>query len=142
MITNQTDPVARDRLEACRREIGASGPFLDALQAHPDPFRVRTEAGGFEFTADREVEGRPNRARLKVFMIPDGPMSGQPGVFFYKGSNVPFSRDRFSYGVCILPAANPSPDDLKEWLDFASGGFDPEARPRKLRLAFTFTVPE
>jgi hypothetical protein len=142
MITNQNEPDAARALDRCRAEIPASEAFLKALQGHPDPFECRPVGSGFDFASLREVDGRPNRAVVKVFTIPDGPMKGQAAAFFYKGSLVPFGRERFSYGVCIIPGADASPAEMKGWLDFAASGFDPDIRPPKLRRAFTFTVPD
>jgi len=142
MITNRNESAAARDLERCRAEIPASAALLAVLEGHPDDFEYRPVESGFDFACRREVDGRPNRAVVKVFTIPDGPMKGQAAAFFYKGSQVPFGRERFSYGVCIIPGADASPEEMKGWLDFAASGFDPDIRPPKLRRAFTFTVPD
>ncbi len=141
MIQNQEDPRVAAALARCRETIPAAVPLLDLAGSHPDGYEFRPDRSDFEFAALREVDGRPNRAMLKIFTIADGPLRGQAAVFFYKRSQVPFSRDRFSYGVVTLPPGA-GPGEVAGWLDFASGGFDPEARPSRLRLAFTFTVPD
>ena len=79
---------------------------------------------------------------MKLFTVTDGPMEGRMVVFFYKQSQVPFSRDRHSYGVCVMPSSGPAPADINDWIFFASSGFDPTARPTALRTAFAFTVPD
>jgi hypothetical protein len=142
MINNISESTVAQRVARCRAEIPSSGPFLDRAAAHPDGFDVRLEAPGFELAAQHPVEGRPNRAIIKIFSVPDGPMKGQAAVFFFKRSQIPFSLDRFSYGVCLLPAVSPPDSDLDGWLAFASSGFDPGAVPGRLRRAFTFTIPD
>lgn len=142
MLENDRDPQVRQLLEAFRNEIREAEPFLDALQGHPDPFKVRVAGHGYEFIAHRSVEGRPNRAVVKIFMVSDGPLKGQAAVFFYKPSRIPSSRDRFSYGVCMIPRTGPEEGEVLEWLAFASSGFHPDARPSRMRRAFTFTVPD
>ena len=131
-----------ERLARCRAEIPPSGAFLDRLAAHPDGFAFRLDAPGYELAALHPVEGRPNRSIVKIFAVPDGPMKGQTAVFFFKRSQIPFSLDRFSYGVCLLPAVSPPAEDLDGWLAFASSGFRPDAVPHRLRRAFTFTIPD
>jgi hypothetical protein len=69
-------------------------------------------------------------------------MKARKAVFFYKESQVPWSRDRHSYGVCVAPTSGPAPEDIQSWLRFTATGFDPAERPETLRLAFAFTVPE
>lgn len=142
MINNALEPAVAERLARCRAEIPASGPLLDRAAAHPDEFAFRLDATGFELAALHPVEGRPNRSIVKIFAVPDGPMKGQAAVFFFKRSQIPFSLDRFSYGVCLLPAVSPPPEDLDGWLAFASNGFDPNVVPHRLRRAFTFTIPD
>ena len=141
MIENLTEPAVTERLARCREEIASSGPVLDALAGCPDPFEFRLDAPGWEFAAARPVEGRPNRAVLKLFTVPDGNQKGQAAAFFYKRSQVPFSRDRYSYGVCMM-AGTTSAEEVAEWIEFVSTGLHPDAQPRKLRRAFTFNIPD
>jgi hypothetical protein len=42
----------------------------------------------------------------------------------------------------MIPASGPEPGEVEEWLSFTSSGFHPDARPKRLRMAFTFNVPE
>ena len=142
MIKNESESVVAERLEACCRAVPGAAPLLDALRNRPEPFEFRVNASGWEFAALEPVDGRPNRAVLKVFVIPDGKRKGQAAVFFYKTSHVPFSRDRFSYGVCMIPETNLAEEEAVEWIRFATTGFHPEAQPHRLRRAFTFNVPE
>ena len=142
MITNMTEPAVAERLARCREEIPPAGPVLDALANCPDPMEFRVDGTGWEFAGAKPVEGRPNRAVLKLFIVPDGNQKGQAAAFFYKRSQVPFSRDRFSYGVCMMPGQAPPPEETAEWIEFVSSGLHPDAQPKKLRRAFTFNIPE
>jgi hypothetical protein len=142
MITNAGDAGVGQRLERARGAFPAAAAVLDALAGHPDPFSFRTEMDGMEFAAERPVDARPNRAVLKVFSVGDGPMSGRTAVFFYKRSQVPWSRDRYSYGVAILSPDGADPREIAGWLDYASTGFDPDAKPVHIRQAVTFNVPD
>lgn len=142
MLTNTKSAPEQEELEKVAGALPSARPFLDAIEAHPDPFTVESDAGGAEFAAQKPVENRPNRARMKLFRVSDGPMEGRVVVFFYKQSQVPFSRDRHSYGVCVMPSSGPAPAEIKDWIFFASSGFDPAARPAGLRTAFAFTVPD
>jgi hypothetical protein len=141
MIAN-LDPHTSERLETLRGELPAAAPILDLLMTDPEPFSLGGGSNGPEFSALRPVQGRPNRAVIKLFRIADGPLVGRIALFFYKKSQIPFSRDRHSYGAAVLPERDPDAAELRSWVQFAGGGFDPQARPPKLRLALTFTVPD
>lgn len=142
MLTNIESDAVEDLLERASRDIPPARSFLDALVRHPDPFTFEKGGDGIEFAAQRPVQNRPNRARLKLFRVADGPMTGRVAAFFYKPSQVPFSRDRHSYGVCMLPSSGAASPEIGDWIFFASSGFDPAARPTGLRTAFSFTVPD
>lgn len=142
MIAN-LDPPAEERLQTLLRELPAAAPILDLLLTDPEPFSLGGgRAAEPEFSALRPVQGRPNRAVIKLFRIADGPLVGRIALFFYKKSQIPFSRDRHSYGAAVLPERDADPAELRSWVQFAGGGFDPQTRPSKLRLALTFTVPD
>ena len=142
MIQNVTEPQVSNRLEQGRETLSSAASFLDAIAEDHEPFSLRLESPGIEFQALSPVGTHPNRAVLKVFRIDAGPLEGRTAVFFYKKSRIPWSRDRHSYGVCLLPSSGPTPGEAKEWIEFASTGFHPDHRPSRLRQAFTFTVPE
>ena len=142
MLTNANSAAEKKLLKEVSGAMPPARPFLEAIQGHPDPFTIEPNAESAEFVAQKPVENRPNRARVKLFTVADGPMEGRVVVFFYKQSQVPFSRDRHSYGVCVMPSSGPSATDINDWIYFASSGFDPVARPTALRTAFAFTVPD
>jgi hypothetical protein len=142
MLRNAEESWVRERLRMVRGSMPEAAPLIDELERDPDQFLVRPDGEGVEFAALKAVEGRVNRSRIKLFTVPDGPMKGRRAIFFYKASQVPFSIDRLSYGVCMVPVNGPANRDVGDWLHFASSGFDPAARPDNLRQAFAFTVPD
>ena len=142
MIQNVREPQVSDRLQQEKKGLSAAVSLLDAIAEAGEPFSMRLESPGIEFQALAPVGTHPNRAVLKIFRIDDGPLEGRTAVFFYKKSRIPWSRDRHSYGVCLLAPSGPTPGEVEEWIDFATTGFHPEHRPSRLRQAFSFTVPE
>jgi hypothetical protein len=63
-------------------------------------------------------------------------------AFFYKRSNLAWSRDRFSYGAVEFRPGEIGSEDVLTWLAWLASGFDPEQRPPGLRRAFRYTIPE
>jgi hypothetical protein len=142
MIQNLQDQQVSNRLKQGREELSVAASLLDAITEDRERFTLRLESPGIEFQALASVGTHPNRAVLKIFCITEGPLKGRTAVFFYKKSHIPWSHDRHSYGVCLLPPSGPTPGEVEEWIDFAATGFHPDHRPSRLRQAFTFTVPE
>jgi len=142
MIQNLREPQVFYRLQQGKENLYAAAPLFEAIAENQEPFSMRLESPGIEFQALSPVGTHPNRAVLKIFRIDAGPLEGRTAVFFYKKSRIPWSRDRHSYGVCLLASSGPTPGEVEEWIDFATTGFHPEHRPSRLRQAFTFTVPE
>ena len=68
MITNGSESAVAEALDRCREEIASAGALLDALERHDAPFRYAPGGAGFEFAAEKPVEGRPNRAVIDVCM--------------------------------------------------------------------------
>lgn len=142
MIQNLREPQVSNRLQEGREGLTTALPLLNAIAEGREPFSLRLESSGMEFQALSPVGTHPNRAVLKIFRVNEGPLEGRTAIFFYKKSRIPWSRDRLSYGVCLLPSSGPTPGEVEEWIEFATTGFHPEHRPSRLRQAFTFTVPE
>jgi len=117
-------------------KISVTQAIREALAAAAAPFEIDTEAAGFEVRPPSN--GTPNRARMKVFC----PRPNHTLVFFYKRSLVPYSRDRYSYGGIDVRDGGVQPGDIAEWIAFLSSGFQPEKRPRTLRRAFPYEIPE
>ena len=103
MLRNDEESWVRERLRHVRETMPEATALILELEQGPDPFLVRPDGEGLEIAAEKPVAGRANRARVKLFTVPDGPMKGRRAIFFYKASQVPFSLDRLSYGVCMCP---------------------------------------
>lgn len=94
-----------------------------------------------ELIPGTRVDGRPNRCRLRLFRVSNGPHTGRWAAFFYKTSLVPHSSDRYSYGAALFDGA---PDDahFEGWIKYLESGFDPDATPADVKRALTFTIPD
>jgi hypothetical protein len=108
----------------CSRAAGASG-------AH--------EEGALDFAFPNDLDGVPNRARVKIFR-PKG--QGRLVVFFYKKSLLPHSRDRFAYGCCVVREGGAGDADAAAWFAYAASGFAVEKRPPGWMRGVPFDVPE
>jgi hypothetical protein len=137
MLTNADDPQAHAKLQET-----ASEPLLkavaEAAMGSGVALRLAQEASYLELAGVTPVGGLPNRALLKVFPI--GP--SRCAAFFYKRSQVPFSRDRFAYGAVIVEQGGFSPEVAEDWFKWLDAGFNPEHTPPHLKRAFAFTVPD
>jgi len=139
MIVNRTSPETPDKLRNEILQSTVARTVCEALDRASTSFEVITDASGFEARAiDPLPSGLPNRARIRVF----SPRPGHTLIFFYKKSLVPYSRDRYSYGGVDLKDGELNPQEIGEWIEFASSGFHPEKRPARLRRAFPYEIPE
>lgn len=136
MISNRTQ--ADDKVNAAAGDAIASA-VIAALEAAPELFELETGGAGLEVAARAPLaNGLPNRARMKIF----SPKAGHTLVFFFKKSQVPYSRDRYSYGGQDLRGSALEAQDLAEWIAFLTSGFHPDKRPQNLRRAFPYEIPE
>ena len=99
------------------------------------PFRLE-ERGGVLDVAPPNRE----RCRMKVFRPREG--KDRLCAFFYKESNLGWSRDRYSYGAVEFLPAQVTETDMRTWLDWLDGGFDPDRRPPRLKKAFLYSIPD
>ena len=137
MIVNDSDPeVQRKRKELADTALYTA--VLEAAQASPYPLRLFPDASGLELGGTEPVAGRPNRALMKLFPI--GPR--RFAAFFYKRSQVPFSRDRFAYGAVIVEESRLDAAEAQTWCRWLHQGFPPEMPPARIKRAFAFTVPD
>ena len=120
----------------------ASSALVRALQQHAAPFSMNQKTAGIEFRPANELQSRPNRAVGLLFQIAEGSFAGRRALFFFKESQVPFSRNRFAYGTVVLPNGTPDAALIDACLDYAASGFHAEQRPEALRRAVTFMVPD
>ncbi len=137
MLTNTDDQGVGTKLA----DISAD-PLLkavaDAAVGSGLALRLVADASHLELAGVSPVGGLPNRALLKVFPI--GP--SRCAAFFYKRSQVPFSRDRFAYGAVIVEQGKLAPEAAEVWFRWLDTGFNPEHAPPNLKRAFAFTVPD
>jgi len=137
MLINADEPEVVKRAGDLRQD-----PLLSVLLGWSAgsgvPLAVVPEASGLELRGTRPVEGRDNRCLLKVFRISER----RCAAFFYKRSQVPFSRDRFAYGAVVFDESRSSAEEAETWFRWVDEGFHPEAPPKGLRRAFNFDVPD
>ncbi len=129
---------AREAREASLREV------FDAVRTiasrRTAGFEIEEREGILEITPRAGTDEAVNRCRLKLFRPREN--KDRMCAFFYKRSNLGWSRDRFSYGAIeFLPEAL-TRDDAASWLGWLRGGFDPGQRPTRLRRAFLYSIPE
>jgi hypothetical protein len=120
-------------------------PVLDLLfqglasrNANTDVIKRET---GMEVRFLNDVNGMPNRARLRVCF----PAEGKCVLFFYKKSSIPYSRDRFSYGGVVIDSRSTGRFDeldVQQWIEFLSSGLQPQHRPATLKKSLPYTIPE
>ena len=137
MLMNAQEPDIQDKL-AELRETPYFAQLLDLAEASPLVLRLESQASHLEFAGTSPVSGRPNRGLMKVFPIAPCRFA----AFFYKRSQVPFSRDRFAYGAVIAEEKRFEADDAEPWFEWLDSGFHPELAPPNLKRAFAFTVPD
>jgi len=137
VIVNGSDPGVLEK----RRGLASTalfGAVLEAAESAPYPLRLCPDASGLELGGTEPVAGRPNRSLMKLFPI--GPR--RFAAFFYKRSQVPFSRDRFAYGAVIVEESRLDAGDVERWFRWLHEGFPPETPPPRIKRAFAFTVPD
>ena len=140
MLTNRDEPDVRARLDQEISRDPSLATVIDVAAEHPASFAVDPTAGGLEIMPLNHVKGAVNRCRLKLFRPREE--KDRLCAFFYKRSNLSFSRDRYSYGAVEFRPEQLARKDVRGWLTWLQTGFDPERRPRRLRRAFPYTVPE
>lgn len=112
--------------------------LLDGLDRASLRFTHAPDRAGVDLGVDALLDGLPNRARVKLFM----PSANTAAAWFYKDSQVHFSTDRFSYGAVVMkgePLTDDAVADLVTWIE---SGLHPERRPKAVRRAFPFTIPD
>ncbi len=137
MLTNGDESEARELMDSIREEPTLA-EFLGWSASSNTPLAIVSDTSGLEWRGSRPVDDRPNRCLLKIF-----PVAGSRfAAFFYKRSQVPFSRDRFAYGAVVFDKSKISREEAETWFEWVDGGFHPEKPPQRLRRAFNFTVPD
>jgi hypothetical protein len=118
----------------------SNGEVLAAFRAAETRFEIATDSEGLELIPIERVRGVPNRCRVKLFR----PRAEKDRLcaFFYKRSNLAWSRDRFSYGGVEFLPGEVGKLETAAWIDWLASGFDPERRPARLKRAFLYDIPD
>ena len=139
MLLNRDDLRVAEKLQTELAASVVAAALCDALDCSPEPFELDPDASGFDVRACAVLpSGVANRARLKVF----SPRPDHTLVFFYKKSQVPFSRDRYSYGGMEVRKRAIDANEVTSWIRFIGSGFHPDSRPASLRRAFPYEIPD
>ena len=111
-------------------------------EGHAETFEALPRRRGIELRRAAPPGGVAGRPRLLLFALE----GGRVAAFCYKPSRLAFSHDRFGYGAMVFHRgggeAAAQEDDMRAVLDFLAADFAPAARPRGLKRALTFTIPE
>ncbi|HSQ61323.1 MAG TPA: hypothetical protein VLT84_13020, partial [Acidobacteriota bacterium] len=130
------EPSAAARRDSLREVFDA---FRAVAQRRGDGFTVDEQDGVLEIAPVTPDGGAAARCRMKVFRPREN--RDRLCAFFYKRSNLGWSRDRFSYGAIEFLPETLTREDAAAWLAWLQGGFDPDSRPARLRRAFLYTIP-
>ena len=140
MLINREEPGAREKLQReLEREVDLVS-IVDWLDAAPERVLVETDRTGLELSPAGDDAISPRRCRLKVFRAREG--KERFCAFFYKRSNLPWSRDRFSYGGVEFLPGRVTQAEVREWLRWLTSGLDPEQNPERLRRSFLYDIPD
>ena len=116
------------------------GMLRAAAGAASGPFDLEERPAILEVVPRNLVRDAENRCRMKLFRPRED--RDRLCAFFYKRSNLSWSRDRFSYGAVEFLPEDVTSQDFATWLAWLREGFDPERRPARLRRAFLYTIPD
>lgn len=105
---------------------------LAIAASDPRSFAVDEAASCFELST--------GRCRMKL--LQPRPGADRLCAFFYKRSNLAWSQDRFSYGGVEFRLEQLTDPAIRSWLAWLKSGFDPSARPNRIRRAFLYDIPE
>lgn len=142
MINNLHDEKVENKIgeETERPEILA---IHEVIAASEGEYSVNPDSAGLDYNSHTIVKGHPNRCRLKLYH----PKNEILVAWFYKKSQVPYSRDRFSYGGVVWPDIPGKDlrnikDEITQWLEWLDSGLHPEKRPGNWTSVFPYDLPE
>lgn len=150
MLTNRLEPDAQEKIRAELSRNPGLAPVLTAFELASERFRIEVGATGLELSADEaapEWSGIATgghvprrRCRMKLFRPREG--KDRLCAFFYKRSNLAWSRDRFSYGGVEFLPEDLVERDARAWIGWLVSGLDPALRPERLRRSFLYDIPD
>jgi hypothetical protein len=114
--------------------------LLEVFEAAAERFEIEEGSAGLDVIPVDPTTPAQSRCRLKLFTPREG--KGRLCAFFYKRSNLAWSRDRFSYGGVEFRQDQLTEGAVLSWLAWLCSGFDPERKPERLRRAFLYDIPE
>ena len=132
-----------ESLVKVRRELSrnpALTPVLEAFQRAEERFEIAAGKEGLELVPLDPFRGVPNRCRMKLFRPRE--TSDRLCAFFYKRSNLAWSRDRMSYGGVEFHPEDSISQEAGTWVAWLASGLDPEKRPARHRRAFLYDIPD
>jgi hypothetical protein len=140
MLTNGSEPRAQAKIRNELRQNPELVSIVEIFELAPERFQVAADAAGLELSPLDAETNAPGRCRMKLFR----PREGRERLcaFFYKRSNLAWSRDRFSYGGVEFRPGQWNETDARGWLLWLTSGFAPELRPERLRRALPYDVPD
>lgn len=128
----------RTTRETSLREVFDAVRTIAAKRA--EAFEIEERDGILEVAPRGGDDAATLRCRMKLFRPREN--KDRLCAFFYKRSNLGWSRDRFSYGAIEFLPESLTREDAAAWLAWLRGGFDPDQRPPRLRRAFLYSIPE
>jgi len=141
MLIFTDGPGQRTKLHRELERNPGLAPAVEAFQLAPERFQVADEKEGLELVPVDLLRGAPNRCRVKLFRPRE--TSDRLCAFFYKRSNLAWSRDRMSYGGVEFRPEDPLVKrDAPTWVAWLASGLDPEKRPERHRRAFLYDIPD
>lgn len=152
MLIHREEPAVREKLRGVVDRDPELEPIVEWLDAVQEPVQIEPDRAGLELSPGGEDAGAqaqagagaggatPRRCRLKVFRAREG--KGRFCAFFYKRSNLPWSRDRFSYGGVEFLPGRVTQSEVQGWVRWLMSGLDPAQRPERLRRSFLYDIPD
>jgi hypothetical protein len=122
-------------------EFSALGKLFTMIDGSGVRVAVRPCEKGTEFRLLNEVHGKENRSFLRIYF----PSDTKCVLFFHKKSQVPFSRDRYSYGCVVVDIRSSgrfNEEDVRQWIVYMLSGFQPVSKPEKLQKSCPYEIPE
>ena len=140
MLINRDEPAVSARVAQEVAKTPVFARVLEVFDADGNLFELAESTEGLELKPADPPGHASHRCRLKLFT----PREGKERVcaFFYKQSNLAWSRDRFSYGGVEFRPERLIEEDVRSWARWLVSGLDPGQKPERLRRSFLYDIPE
>ena len=137
---NRDQALASPKIAKDLERSPALARVLEVVESATERFEIEEGSAGLDVIPVDPAAQAPSRCRLKLFTPREG--KERLCAFFYKRSNLAWSRDRFSYGGVEFRQDQLTEVAILSWLTWLCSGFDPERKPERLRRAFLYDIPE